>query len=386
MNVIAEYLWLDGGNLVKDDAGNPKLDPTRNPEIRSKTKILDGNNVGNVEKLSLRERRKKISSMFDYDLPPTWGFDGSSTNQADGHDSDCVLKPVRVYLDPLRTRARPDYLSVLVLNEVFYVPGERPHLSNTRALLREFTEKYEAEEFWFGLEQEYTLMRVDDNDFSKILGPLGFPKTEGTFPEPQGKYYCGNGADKILGRMISEEHMFACLDAKLLIAGTNAEVMPGQWEYQNGNGTDDSNPLKVADDLVIARFLMSRITEKYGVVASLEPKPHPDWNGAGMHTNFSNRSLREDIACLKDYAAKLEKNHLAHIAVYGQGIEKRLTGLHETSSCDKFGIGVSDRGKSIRIPWQVAAEGRGYAEDRRPNANVDPYVAEARIIQTIMEG
>ena len=343
MKVIAEYIWLDGKNLVKDEASNFRLDQNKNPDIRSKTKILNHDFGSFKPHLTVQERQGYVNVLNK--KVHTWGFDGSSTGQAEGHFSDCVLRPVRVYLDPLRTIQRPDYLSILVLNEVFDVPGDRPHASNTRALLRSPAEKYKEQEFLFGIEQEYTFMRVDENDFSSIAGPLGFPKKGGNLPEPQGKYYCGNGADKIIGRELVDEHMYACLDANLVIHGTNAEVMPGQWEFQMGNGTSESSPLRVADDLLIARYLLSRIGEKYGAVASL----------------FSRRQKE-------------------HIVVYGEGIEERLTGKHETCPYTEFRAGVSDRGASIRIPWQVDLEKKGYMEDRRPCANMDPHVVMAKIM------
>ncbi len=366
MNISAEYIWLDGINKKKGKLWQ---------ESRSKTKAYDGLNNVTIPHLNRLLETKEV---------PIWGFDGSSTEQAGGDYSDCVLKPVRVYKDPLRNI--PDTLCILVLNGIYLPPGDKPHRSNTRVRLEKLAKKYEDQQFWFGLEQEYTFMRVDENDFSKVLRPLGFPKEAGKFPEPQGKYYCGSGADKIVGRQIVEEHLKACLEANVLIAGINAEVMPGQWEYQIGNGTAASDPLRVADDLIVARYLMDRVAEKYGVVASLEPKLDPDWNGAGAHTNFSTMEMRESDESFPTILTRLEKRHKEHIAVYGHGIEKRLTGHHETSSCEKFSYGVSDRGASVRIPWQVAAEGKGYLEDRRPCANMDPYTVEARIIKTVMEG
>ncbi|MEK6939930.1 MAG: glutamine synthetase beta-grasp domain-containing protein [Nanoarchaeota archaeon] len=386
MKVIAEYIWLDGNNLVKDEAGNVTLDMNKNPDIRSKTKILN-RDFGFREEMSLQERQRYVKILNENDDPSIWGFDGSSTGQAEGHFSDCVLKPVRFYLDPLRKRERPDYLSVLVLNEVFDVPGDKHHLSNTRALLRAVDEKYQDQEFWFGIEQEYTFMRVDENDFSRIASPLGFPKNytkdNEVFPVEQGKYYCGNGADKIIGDEIVEEHMYACLDAGLLLAGTNAEVMPGQWEFQMGNGTPDSSPLRVADDLVIARYLLGKIGKKYGVVPSLEPKPvKGDWNGAGAHTNFSTKEMRESSECFDRIIEKFRLRQKEHIAVYGVGIEDRLTGKHETAPYTEFRAGVSNRGASIRIPWQVNVESKGYMEDRRPCANIDPHVVMTKIMET----
>ncbi|MEK6809842.1 MAG: glutamine synthetase beta-grasp domain-containing protein [Nanoarchaeota archaeon] len=385
MKAIAEYIWLDGNNLVKDEAGKFVLDPNQNPEIRSKTKIINFDAKGVVrgfrENVSLGTRQRYAEALAK-DMP-TWGFDGSSTNQAEGHDSDCILKPVRAYVDPLRTKERPDYLSLLVLNEVFNVPGDTPHLSNTRALLRNIAERCKAQEFWFGIEQEYTLMRVDDHDFSRLARPLGFPKEEGKFPEAQGKYYCGNGADRVVRRELIDKHMYACLDANLVIPGTNAEVMPGQWEFQMGNGTSDSDPLRVADDLVIARYLLSRIGENYGIVASLEAKPAKgDWNGAGAHTNFSTKRMRESSECFDTLIEKFRAHQKEHIAIYGVGIEERLTGKHETCPYTEFRAGVSNRGASIRIPWQTAVEQKGYMEDRRPCANMDQHVVMAKIMET----
>src|SRR3989344_2770139 len=273
MKICAEYLWLDGKK------------PT--PDIRSKTKIL---NIG--ESADFRKIQK-------YKEVPVWGFDGSSTEQAEGKTSDCVLQPVAVYFDPLRTKENQSFPHLLVLNEVL-LPDGSVHSSNTRALLRASEEKFAEQEFWFGIEQEYTLLKEGR--------PLGFP--EGGFPAPQGPYYCSVGANKAFGRNIVERHLEACLQAGLLFAGINGEVMPGQWEYQIGTGT----PLQVADDLVVARWLAQRIAEEYGVTVSLDAKPQSgDWNGAGAHTNFSTKSLRESTAEVPEILERLRKHHGEHI-------------------------------------------------------------------------
>ena len=80
---------------------------------------------------------------------------------------------------------------------------------------------------------------------------------------------------------------------------------------------------------------------------------------------------------------KIGKNIKKHITVYGADNDQRLTGDHETQSIDQFSYGVSDRGASIRIPWQVNVAGKGYIEDRRPNANMDPYVVANLITDTV---
>jgi len=329
----AEYLWIDGG------------EPTR--EIRSKTKVLaDG-----VE-------------------PGTWGFDGSSTNQASGDNSDVVLNPVFQCPDPIRGGN-----DIIVLCETLLPTDMSPHPTNTRAVAAASLARFADQEPVFGLEQEYTLINPSTG------WPAGFPPNG--FPAPQGPYYCGVGALKIHGRDLIEEHTSACIAAGLAISGTNAEVMPGQWEFQIG----PVDTVTVGDHLWVARYLLYRLAENHGVEVSIEAKPMPgDWNGAGMHTNFSTKAMREGpyenivAACEAMGAAGKPEEH---IRVYGVGIEDRLTGAHETQSFDQFSYGVSDRGASIRIPWQVAKDGKGYIEDRRPNANADPYVVSALVTDTI---
>jgi glutamine synthetase len=331
--VKAEYIWIDGHR------------PTS--KLRSKTKIVNG-------------------PIKDLTQLPNWGFDGSSTQQADGSDSDCLLKPVSFYNDPIRGGN-----DILVMCEVFNADGS-VHKSNSRAALRKLSEKFSGENCWFGIEQEYT--------FFDGIKPLGWP--DNGFPAPQGGYYCGVGSDEVYGRDIVEDHLEACLDAGLEISGINAEVMPAQWEFQVG----PVGPLDVSDQLWIARWLLYRIGEDYGVSATLDPKPvNGDWNGAGAHTNFSTKSMREKggLQVIKDACEKLSKKHEEHIAVYGSSNEERLTGLHETCSINDFRYGVSDRGASIRIPMDTANDGFGYLEDRRPSANMDPYEVCFVLIDTI---
>jgi glutamine synthetase len=326
MPTKAEYIWIDG------------TEPTA--KLRSKTKILaDGADL------------------------PLWGFDGSSTNQAPGDQSDCVLQPVFSCPDPVRGGD-----NVLVLCEVLDT-DMTPHPSNTRAACAEVASKFKDHEPVFGIEQEYT--------FFKEGRPYGFPPTG--FPAPQGGYYCGVGADEVFGRDIVEAHLDACLAAGLHVSGINAEVMPGQWEFQIG----PLAPPQVGDELWVARWLLYRVAEDFGVAATLNPKPAPgDWNGAGAHTNFSTAAMRDGYDAVVTAVEALGKRQAEHIAGYGAGIEQRLTGAHETAPWDEFSSGVSDRGASVRIPWQVALDKKGYIEDRRPNANCDPYVVTRLIVET----
>jgi glutamine synthetase len=293
---------------------------------------------------------------------PVWGFDGSSTRQAEGHDSDCVLQPVRLYEHPLHDHA------YIVLCEVMNEDGTS-HPSNTRARLPDDTE-----EFWFGFEQEYVLMTTDSR-------PIGFPV--GGYPEPQGPYYCAVGTHNIAGRNIIEEHWQVCRAAGVGVTGINAEVMLGQWEFQCfGKGAK-----RACDDMVIARFLLALIAEKYEVVVNLDPRPiRGDWNGSGMHSNFSFDYLRDvgGQAYIEALCEGFAPFHQDHLAVYGAGNERRLTGEHETASIENFSWGPSDRGASIRIPiYTRSHDWKGYLEDRRPASDADPYLVAARIIETV---
>jgi glutamine synthetase len=253
--------------------------------------------------------------------------------------------------------------------EVYSADG-KPHPTNTRAALVKTAKKYAKHEALFGIEQEFT--------FFKEGRPYGFPV--GGFPAPQGGYYCGVGSDEIFGREIVEEHLENCLEAGLAISGINAEVMIGQWEYQVG----PLGPLEVADQMWISRWLLYRTAEDFDVAATLEPKPMKgDWNGAGAHTNFSTKAMREGWDAIIAAAESLAPRVKEHVSLYGHGIEDRLTGQHETAPHDVYSYGVSDRGASVRIPWQVEVDKKGYIEDRRPNANCDPYQTTAILIETI---
>lgn len=341
---LVEYLWLDGA------------EPTQ--KLRSKTKIVH-----------LTHQNPTVT-----DISP-WSFDGSSTNQATGDDSDCNLQPVFLCPDPLRKGN-----NWLALCEVLN-PDLSPHKTNKRAQLRNTMSNLGTQHKpYIGFEQEYTFLEKNS--------PLGWPK-EG-FPAPQGPYYCGVGAGKVFGRSIVEQHMTACLEANLNLYGINAEVMPGQWEFQIGyRGIDNepSDPLTMSDHMWIARYLLDSIAERYGVEVSLSNKPiRGDWNGAGMHTNFSTvgtRSSETGTQCIEQAVSKLSTNHQKHIEQYGHGLGERLTGLHETCSITEFRAGTSDRGASIRIPISTAQKGFGYIEDRRPGANCDPYTVSLLLVETV---
>ena len=341
-STILDYLWIDGGS---------------DPRVRSKTKVLQKN----------PETFVGLSDIHH------WGFDGSSTQQADGGDSDLGLVPVAKFPNPLRAN------SLIVMCEVSNSDHSGPHRTNVRAPLSALCRESHISslEPWFAIEQEYTLIRMADGR------PLGWPASAD--PAPQGDYYCGRN----IGDIVIEEHLTACLEAGLSIGGTNAEVMLGQWEYQIG----PSNPVNVSDELWVSRWLLEKIAAAHGVHVSWDPKPvQGDWNGAGAHTNFSTNDMRGTAGSpvnpgtcrmsMENALTALEQTHTDHIEVYGMGNEKRLTGMHETCKIDEFKWGVGDRTASVSVPKQVMLDGCGYIEDRRPAANMNPYLVCLKILET----
>lgn len=336
---LATYIWIDGTGEY----------------LRSKTRTLN-------------EAPKDISQY------PIWNYDGSSTGQAEGRDSDTHLKPVAQYPDPfLGGQSR------LVLCETYNHKME-PTKTNHRFKCNQIMSKHLKEKIWLGMEQEYLLLDRDQY-------PLGWPKHG--FPEPQGKYYCSVGADRVFGREIIDVHYLACLHAGLQLFGTNAEVTPGQWEFQLGT----CEGISMGDQLWMARYLLYRIAEQYGVCVTLDPKPQittGDWNGAGCHCNFSTEKMRAEggLKLIEEAMPKLEAAHEEHMKVYDPhgGVDnlRRLTGRHETSRADQFSWGVANRGCSVRIPRQVALEKKGFLEDRRPSSNCDPYQVIGALTKTIL--
>lgn len=346
MSILAQYIWIDG------------TAPTQ--ALRGKTRVLDSGSG--------------LLSSTDYadvaDIPlehfPHWGADGSSTGQAEGANSDIKLVPVRAVRDPFRPGG------FLVLCEVFDATGAA-HPTNHRSRLRAALGSGAADvDAWFGFEQEYTLM-------ASAARPLGFPE-EG-YPAPQGPYYCAVGTNNIAGRRFYEDFIQRTLDAGLGITGYNWEVMPGQAEIQVLG-----DALSAPDHLWLTRWLLHRTTEEHEVSATLDPKPASgDWNGAGMHTNFSTKQMRADggIKAIINACEAIGDKIDEHLAVYGDGYQRRLTGDHETAAYHEFSFGHSDRTASIRIPQSVTETGKGYLEDRRPNANACPYLIADRLLRTV---
>ncbi len=335
MKTLVEYVWIGGNN-----------------NLRGKTKVMDG----------------EVNSVADLS---EWNYDGSSTNQAAGEDSEVIIKPCALFNDPFR---RGNHKMVLCDT---YRPDGSPLQNNHRQWAKSLFDQALDEEPWYGLEQEYFFMDPNTNK------PLGFPQNG--FPNEQGQYYCSTGAQNAFGRQVAEEHLDACVYAGIKISGINAEVAPGQWEFQIGPCVG----IEEGDHLWMARYLLERVAEKHGVVVDLEPKPvKGDWNGSGCHANYSTKNMRKGtddksgLQFIDEAIEKLSHRHMDHMNVYGSGNEERMTGAHETASYDKFSHGVANRGASIRRGNQTVKDGKGYFEDRRPSSNCDPYLVTGIIFET----
>ena len=312
MKQILEYVWIGG-----------------NQEFRSKIKIIDLENEVTFADL------------------PLWNFDGSSTNQSDSEDTEVMLRPVKYVPNPFGP-----YVSYLVLCETY--SKSRP-VSERETAKQIFDTRLELVP-WFGLEQEYIMLgKSIPND-----------------TETQGAYYCGVGCGKYaLEREIAMEHVKACLKATLDISGINAEVAHCQWEYQIGPCVG----IDAGDQLLLSRYILERVAEKYNVTITYEPKPFPRINGSGCHVNFSTEPMRQEngLHVIEEAIRKLGNHHEEIISISGENNHLRLTGHHETSSMHTFSWGVGTRHTSVRIPNQVFVDGKGYFEDRRCAANMSPY-------------
>lgn len=336
MLVHLDYLWVDGFD---------------HPALRSKTKMvqLTPNEGGEVE--------LKV---------PEWNFDGSSTGQAPTEDSERILKPHRVY-----QVADNHYVAIC---EVCLPDEERtPHETNYRAKLRKLVEDGIAtKELWIGFEQEYFITSEGKNVFWPDQGE----------PIKDSRYYCSSGGS-VKYRKLVREHASFCNSLGIRVVGYNAEVSPGQWEYQ----CFGADPLEASDALWVSRYLLELMAEDLVLGIDWHPKPHAGWNGSGCHTNFSTKSMREsgEKEIFDRVIANMEKYHDESIREYGPDNALRLTGGFETASMEEFSCGIASRGASVRIPNSVPTAGwRGYLEDRRPSSGCDPYRVALQICRFIL--
>ena len=329
--IPVEYVWIGG-----------------NKELRSKMKVLP-------------KKYYKVSEL------PHWNYDGSSTGQADGHYSEIIIKPQKIFKDPFRNNG------LLVMCDT-YLPNGDPHITNKRYMANSlFNEKLE-EQPWFGIEQEFFIMKKGTKT------PIGFP--ENGYPEKQGQYYCSVGSSNCIGRDILECFYRAALYAGINISGTNVEVAPSQFEYQVG----PCEGIESGDHLWMARYILERVSELFNVDINIEPKPiKGDWNGSGAHTNYSTRKMREDGGINEILKAinKLEENHDKMIKVYGdENNKERLTGKHETAHWSKFSWGYGNRGATVRVGTNIREEGKGYLEVRAISSDIDPWYVTSEIFKT----
>ena len=329
---ILEYIWLDSNN-----------------NYRSKTKIYN------------YEERKP----FGLECIPEWNYDGSSTGQADGNDSEVYIKPIYMIRDVFRR----NYDSWLVLCDT-WLPNGEPHSTNTRFAAKKIFDLVKKEETYFGLEQEFfALTEQAHRDVGKEVA------------DNQGPFYCGVGYGAAFHREFNEEALKNLIDSGLNITGFNNEVAMGQFEFQVlGEG------IQAADELHLLRYILIRTAEKYNLHINFHPKPFIGVNGSGCHTNYSTKTMRGEGGIEAIYKAidKLKEKHDEHIKVYGKDNHMRMTGKHETSDITEFSFGVADRGASIRIPRFTERDGKGYIEDRRPSSNMDPYIVTSKIAETTL--
>jgi glutamine synthetase len=292
---------------------------------------------------------------------PEWNFDGSSTDQAFGLDTEVILSPVKLIKSPFVIEQCTSYL---VLCETFRYDENLNRIPLfERAKAKDIFDINPDLNPWFGLEQEYFMFgeSIPNNTLT------------------QGPYYCGVGEKHPLERKIALEHLEACLVSGLEISGINAEVAHCQWEFQIGPCVG----IDAADQLLLARYILERIAEKYGVSILYEPKPFKKVNGSGCHINFSTEEMRQEegLRKIEECINKLSAKHQEVISVSGKNNHLRLTGLHETSSMDTFTWGIGTRHTSIRIPNSVFKDKKGYFEDRRFAANVNPYLATSLLFK-----
>lgn len=338
--ILVSYVWLDSDQ-----------------QPRSKTRVLERDIV-------------IVDGNIVLDNVPDWNYDGSSTEQAPGVDSEVTIKPVRACICPFRRKTE----NIIVLCECYGHDG-KPIKTNTRHHANELFQSDMIYNPWYGIEQEFFLKDMHTGNV------LGFEYGSYSIPAEQGKYYCSIGAGKAFGRPVIEDALENMLYAGLTVSGINAEVAPGQWEYQIGpvEGIDS------ADQVILSRYILERTAEQYNVIVDYHPKAlGDDWNGSGCHTNFSTNIMRSDggIEHINNAMIKLKKRHSEHMEKYGNYNELRMTGKHETADYNTFTYGVANRGASVRIGNAVNVAGKGYFEDRRPSSNMDPYVVTGMIFET----
>ena len=347
MVFLYEYLWLDAkGNL------------------RGKTKVLSGDKPVDLEDL------------------PVWNYDGSSTEQAEGKDSEVLIKPQAIFKDPFHKTGEETGVTgaYLVMCDT-YLPSMKPHPTNSRFPANVTFKAFEHLKPRYGIEQEFFVKHrdVDGKIAGRVLG-FGEGDVMKLTPAPQGQYYCSVGSNNAFGRDFIIAAFHNCLKAGLNLTGMNAEVAPGQWEFQVC-----ADGIAAADQLYVMRYILARTGESFDYTVDFHPKPldSVEWNGSGCHTNFSTEPMREEggYEVIKQALESLSKYQDLCMENYGVDNNLRMTGELETSNPSEFSWGVANRGCSIRVPNQTVTEGKGYFEDRRPASNMDPYIVTSLLLE-----
>lgn len=230
--------------------------------------------------------------------------------------------------------------------------------------------------------------------FNRVLSHLGLRPRYTPVSGKQGPYYCSNGSPKAQLRDMMDEVLLVAREMEIGVAGFNYEVAPGQAEFQVfGDAWEACN------DLVMLRFLLVRTAEKYGLKIDFSPVvvrgQNNNINNSGCHVNFSTEKMRakgglDYIYAFLDFLSETAEEYPPYSckyvfeSLYGKGVCERLTGRLETSHWTDFTWDIGTRDTSVRIPIGVSEAKCGYFEDRRPGANVNPYVIAWYIFERVL--
>lgn len=369
MKLKLEYVWIDGSY-----------------KLRSKIRIMDVNYDQDIHPTTTSD------TMHDYKnfiLKQYWEIDGSSTRQATPKKSEILLTPVYVTKSPFKTDFMKSWLVLCNTWEYDEQNQRKPAKNNFRYVAHNVFFESELEQFdaLYGYEQQFYLTQ-------NLSYGYGFDDTGATNTDiwsisnfnqtfySKNNHYCSVDPSYSTASQILEKFVARCAESNLNIQGYHRESGPMQWAYTLGY----LNGLTSADQLWLSRFILEKTCEEYGVYVHWKPKPFKgDWDGSACHTTFSTRQMRQvtdsNSGLLFMYKAieKLEKHHPTFIKYAGQGNIDRLTGDRGTSSFHEFSYGAGNRNASVRIRNQVFAQGYGDFEDRRPGANMDPYMVASML-------
>jgi glutamine synthetase len=318
--VIAEYIWMDKKN-----------------NFRSKSRTLDIRNQSDIE----------------IDNLPKWNYNGVLCGQS---ENNVILTPVAVFMCPFRGQN-----SILVLCETYKENGEPMSNNYRQNAVKIFNDNKEIEPM-FELEQDYFIINPNNNK------PLGFPISG--YPEPEGDYFCSIGTLNNFGRKIADLHYKLCLVAGVNIYSISANVAPGQWKFQIGQ----CNGIEAGDHMMIARYILDRIGELNNVCIDYSEKPvQGNWNHSKCCVNYSTRHMRRGLGdkrgidFITDAIKKLKKNNDDYVNILNYNTDTNM-----------------DMNNFITIPNEVNVKECGYFEDKRPPANINPYLLTSTILSLTM--